>query len=399
MRPIHHALVLNLHQPAGNLQELWQKNPWEAKEILFALDRIPRSLWGYEDLARVHLSLSGTLLETLSDPEFQAKAYGTVDLGSLLWYYQNTALFEILGTAYYHPVLPLIPQADWKEQLVRWLGIGRHLFWREKFQGFWPPEMGFCMELIPLLCELGYRYVLVDSEHVEPITPMDWPKLMYRPHLARYQGKEIVVIVRDRDLSNAQESGLEPEWFCREVEERTRWCDAPPLVTTCTDGDNGGWFRNVTYGANFWTAFYVPMLERARCDPSVPQPIFIHDYLDRYGAHGEVKVHTGAWNTGWHHGRGFIQWTGSQRQKEGLAAIHSFSQRLHELKRCVAESHYRDLKLEELLERAMGCLLRAETSCNFFWGEAWVERAERDLKAAEESLAAAEKRLRAQDYL
>ena len=67
MNIIHHALVLNLHQPAGNLQELLDHNPWETHEILYALDRIPRSLWGYEDIARVHLSLSGTLLETLAD--------------------------------------------------------------------------------------------------------------------------------------------------------------------------------------------------------------------------------------------------------------------------------------------------------------------------------------------
>jgi hypothetical protein len=67
---IFHALVLNLHQPSGNLEALLAGNEWEAKEILYALDRIPRSLWPYEDIARVHLSVSGTLLETLSNPSF-----------------------------------------------------------------------------------------------------------------------------------------------------------------------------------------------------------------------------------------------------------------------------------------------------------------------------------------
>ena len=63
---------------------------WEAKEILWAMDRIPRSLWAYEDVGRVHLSLSGTLLETLSSPGFQDRVYGIADCGSLLWYLQNT---------------------------------------------------------------------------------------------------------------------------------------------------------------------------------------------------------------------------------------------------------------------------------------------------------------------
>jgi len=86
-----HALVLNLHQPTGNLQHLLAHREWEAKEILFAMDRIPRSLWDYEDVARVHLSLSGTLLETLSNGDFQHQVYGIVDCGSLLWRLQKRA--------------------------------------------------------------------------------------------------------------------------------------------------------------------------------------------------------------------------------------------------------------------------------------------------------------------
>jgi hypothetical protein len=34
------------------------------------------------------------------------------------------------------------------------------------------------------------------------------------------------------------------------------------------------------------------------------------------------------------------------------------------------------------LEEAQWRLLRAETSCNFFWGEAWVERCQKDLNDA-----------------
>ena len=88
--------------------------------------------------------------------------YGIVDCGSLLWYLQNEKIIEILGTAYYHPVLPLVPQSDWDEQLERWQGLGAHLFGRDRFDGCWPPELGFCMELIPALRRGGYRYVIVD---------------------------------------------------------------------------------------------------------------------------------------------------------------------------------------------------------------------------------------------
>lgn len=390
---VHHALVLNLHQPANNLEYLLEHRAWEAKEILYAMDRMPRILWGYEDVARVHLALSGTLLETLSNPEFQQRVYGIVDCGSLLWHLQNEALFEILGTGYYHPVLPLIPATDRPEHLERWQGVARHLLWRSRFPGFWPPEMGFAMELIPLLRAFGYRYVLVDSEHVEAVTEMSWEELRYRPHLARYGDDEITVIVRDRDLSNAQESGMELAWFFNEVKERTKWCDFPPLITTCTDGENGGWFRNTTDGANFWTAFYRPFMDQVRAGTAPIQPTFIDDYLNLHGAHGEVRVNTGAWNTGWHHGRDFTQWTGSDAQKHTLGQVEHLSKLIHDTLWQAREMGVQDPAIRNDLEDALWHLLRGETSCNFYWGEAWVHKAETDLEQALQSITRARQQM------
>jgi hypothetical protein len=379
---IFHALVLNLHQPSGNLEELLANNEWEAKEILYALDRIPRSLWPYEDIARVHLSLSGALLETLSNPTFQGRVYGIVKCGELLWHLQNRRIFQILGTGYYHPVLPLTPPADWEEQLKRWKGIAGHLFWRADFSGFWPPEMSFSMELIPTLKRFGYRYVVVDSEHIEPVTPMRWEEVRYRPHIARHDGDEIIVVVRDRELSYAQESGMDHGWFMHEVHERAKHCDFAPLVTTCTDGDNGGWFRNASPKGNFWGVMYQPLLERVRRDETEVRPVFIDDYLNEHGAHGEVRVRTAAWNTGWHNGVGFTQWTGSQAQKDALQRVAEASRALHERLERAGPQGDHNAETRRRLSEAQWRLLRAETSCNFFWGEVWLARCHKDLDDA-----------------
>ncbi|MEK7989404.1 MAG: hypothetical protein VSS52_000220 [Thiotrichaceae bacterium] len=382
---IYHALVLNLHQPSGNLEHLLKHNFWEAKEILWALDRIPRSLCGYEDVARVHLAMSGTLLETLKKPEFQDQVYGITKIGDFLWQLQNTQIFEILGTGFYHPVFPLTPAADWIEQLQRWQQMGQHLFWRTQFDGFWPPEMGFCMEMIPYLKRMGYRYVLVDSEHVEPVEEMSWQELRYRPHIAEYEGDEIIIIVRDRELSNAQESGMDFGWFEHEAHERTKWCNFPPLITTCTDGDNGGWFRNTNLSSNFWHVFYRKFLDNVRQGYTELRPTFIDEYLNKHGAFGQVKVHTAAWNTGWHNGTDFVQWTGSDLQKQALERVKQVSGAFHELKDEIQDSAH-SLDIQHLLSEAHWHLLRAETSCHFFWGESWVSRSHDDLDIVEQLL-------------
>jgi 4-alpha-glucanotransferase len=385
---VFHALVLNLHQPSGNLEALLADQEWEARQILFALDRMPRTLWHYEDVARVHLSLSGTLLETLSNPSFQERVYGIVKCGELLWHLQNQKIFQILGTGYYHPVLPLIPQADWYEQLIRWRGIARHLFWRENFNGFWPPEMAFTMELIPTLKRLGYRYVLVDSDYVEPLIPMGWDEIRYRPHIARYGGEEIIVIVRDRTLSDAQEAGMDCGWFMSEVHERVKHCNFPTLVTTCSDGDNGGWFRNISGKGNYWGVVYEPLLEKVRRNETEIRPIFIDDYLNQYGAHGVVNVRSGAWNTGWHNGVGFSQWTGAQPQKDALQRVAQTSYELHALWDRHSRGGGIDPEFARQYENVYWRLLRAETSCNFFWGEAWIDRCHKDLDEVARWLAA-----------
>src|SRR5439155_21239012 len=210
--------------------------------------------------------------------------------------------------------------------------------------------------------------------HVAPLTSMRWEEIRYRRHLARYCGEEIIVVVRDRSSSDAQEAGMDHGWFMWEMHERTKYCDFPPLVTTCSDGENGGWFRNISGKGNFWGVVYQPVLDWVRRGETEIRPIFIDDYLNQFGAHGVVNVRTGAWNTGWHHGVDFLQWTGSKAQKDELKRVGEASRALHSAR------HRAGGKRE--LEQAHWRLLRAETSCNFFWGEAWVERCHRDLDEA-----------------
>ena len=384
MSPIHHAIGLSMHQPPGNLLTLHNSaERHEAKQILWCYDRVTRMLEGYEDVARLHLMFSGTLLKQLEDPAIAETFSDTLDLEDMLARYQRCQNIEYLGSGLYHPVFPLIPEADWLAQAGWWHGLGKKLLGRDWFPGFCPPEIAFSPEMIPTLAGLGYRYVIVDCWYLKPKGEMRWEELRYRPHVARHGGAEIIVVPLDRELSNAQSSGTSPWWIEKEIAERTKFCDFPALVTTWSDGENGGWFRNYNQHSNFWFSYYQPFLEKVRKEEYPVKPIFLTEYLERFGTLGEVKVNTAAWNTGDHSGLDFLQWTGSDAQKEALARVAEISQALQS---AFDNAYHKSVKdpegLRKELAEAQWHLLRAQTSCNFYWGEAWIYKCHNDLDAA-----------------
>ncbi|MFP4165397.1 MAG: glycoside hydrolase family 57 [Chitinispirillaceae bacterium] len=396
MAQIHHALGLHLHQPLGNLLALHNSEErWEAKQILWCYDRITRMLEGYEDIARLHISASGTLLKQLEDPAIRETFSDVVDISDFMERFKSSPI-QFVGSGLYHPVYPLIPKEDWDAQTEWWLGLGRHMLGRDCFEGFWPPEMGFCMEMIPMLKRHGFRYVVVDCWYIKPRREMRWEEKRYRPYIARYGGEEIVVVPRDRELSDAQESGLDPGWFQHEIYERTKHCDFPALVTTWTDGENGGWYRSTDILASFWGRFYHESLNRYRAGTLGYIPTHISEYLDKYYPTEEVEIYPGAWNTGDHWGGDFMQWTGSLMQKRGLDEIHKASRYYRQAKKTFDENGWDKGNPEEIrhmITKAYDAILVAETSCNFFWGSSWVHKSFDELEKAYRLLDAAMEKL------
>jgi 4-alpha-glucanotransferase len=389
--PINHALVLNLHQPSGNLEELFHSNAMIGKEILWAIDRIPRALWSpYEFIGRVHLSLSGTLLETLENQKFQSQVYGIAKCGDLLWYLQNYRIIDIVGTAYYHPILPLIPEDDREEHLIRWIKKGSHLFWRQfSGKGFWPPELGFCEEMIPMLVKLGYRYVLVDDWQIDAPEEIMGKKIRYYPHYASFGKEKIIVVVRDSILSNLLKEGKlwNLDHFIYELNHRTEHCEQEPLVTTCFDGDHGEWFRNSNERGNFWSVLYQPFLNKVLAQQCNIKPTFIDEYLNKHPPLDSdiIKIKKGAWNAG-KGADGFAPWNQYPKQKDAFEKIEKVSSRLHLYQKRVKSATKNIYELQYNLNEAYWRLLRSETSCNFFWNGERIDKCFKDLNDANDWL-------------
>lgn len=374
MREIYHALGLHMHQPPGNIDLLLQENDWEAKQIVLCYERPLKYVKKYADIAQLHLGFSGILLDQLLNETIIKALSATVDLKRMMEEYPVAKGIEFLGMGYYHPLFPLIPMEDWEPQIRKWKQRAEELGFHAN--GFWPPEMGFAMEMIPVLEKTGFTYVVVDNVHIKPLKGETKREgISYKPYIASYNGAEIIVIPRDRDLSNAQQSGLNTDWFEHEVVHKTEGCEGHCLVTTWSDGENGGWFRQLHEPSGFWGHFFAPYMERVRSGTSPITPITLSEYLKENQPEEYVHVQTGAWNVANTSGYDFSHWQGSEMQKKGLEEIWSVSKQFHELEKSGKLSAVMRNQIEELI-------LRAETSCNFFWGDAWVHRVYEDTREA-----------------
>lgn len=371
---IYHALGLHLHQPPGNMMTMLHHAEYEGIGVIHAYDRIVKYAHRFKDIARIHVGISGVLIDQLTDPEVQRAYAPHIDINGMLQGYRNASNIEILGMGHFHPVFPLIPKDDWEEQLAygrkRIIEVLHH-----EPEGFWPPEMAFTIEMIPAIVKAGYKYLLVDSMHLRPQKTYDSGRPdIFTAYIAEYKGYKIPVIPRNRDISNAQESGMDAGWFKNEVMHKVKESpnpDQPRLVCTWSDGENGGWFRNMDDMAGFWGHFYSPFMEQVRSEGPIT-PIKISEYLEQYPPVEKADIQTGAWNVGHTSGEDFSQWNGSDTQKAGVDEIAKVSRYYWELAEKLRSMPENELK--EKLAHARKLILEAETSCFLFWGDSWVPK-------------------------
>jgi len=382
MAEVYHALGLHMHQPPNNLKLLIETNQWEAKQIILCYERPLRYAHQYKESARLNIGFSGTLLEQLTDPHIVDRYRQIIDLPQMLAAYREVENIEWIGMGYFHPIFPLIPMEDWELQLLRGREKIKEVFGKEPC-GFWPSEMAFCMEMIPSLKRCGYEYVVVDSVHIKAPEGKSREDTTYQPHLARYEEYEITIIPRDRDISNAQESGMDAGWFKNELEYKTKFASSPCLVTTWSDGENGGWFRQIAEEAGFWGHYFAPYMDKVISQEVTITPVMISDYLNRNKPTNSVEVQTGAWNVGTTSGYDFSQWAGSEPQKKAMKEVWEISTHYHQLmEQSTQVGKVYTAKVESLLRQAEHWLLRAETSCYFFWGDAWLQKVYDNIKQA-----------------
>ncbi|MEM2047652.1 MAG: hypothetical protein QXZ06_07210 [Candidatus Jordarchaeales archaeon] len=358
MPRIHHALGLHFHQPPGNIEFLLSTEREEALRILRCYTRPLKHL--SSGVAPINMSISGVLMDQMLRVHVDELEE---ELGVTLRKYASLPNVEVLATGFYHPIFPLIPEDDWKPHIVRWIRLAKRVGF--KFSGFWPPELGFTMKMIPLLSELGFKYVVVDGRYIDG-RGVDGA---YRPYIAEYSGAEITVIPRNEQFSRILAGGADASSFVKALRSETSRFRGDLLVTTWFDGENGDWLRG-TLSGNFWDSFFKPYVSLLEQDDEVTLTS-ISSFLREHPPEDHASIRTGAWRTFSNDGEFFTQWAGLEAQRLALARVWEASMWLRRIKTLIGDSEKSDFKELQVAEEH---LLRAQTSCNFFWEDKWLHK-------------------------
>ncbi|MDO9534703.1 MAG: glycoside hydrolase family 57 protein [Bacillota bacterium] len=144
---------------------------------------------------------------------------------------QEKGQIEIITTAYYHPIVPLLIdnhsalraspglslpkrfrfENDARTQVKMTVDQYYRLFGTGP-RGFWPPEQAVSPEMLPLIVDEGFKWTISDEQILAKSMDLEIyrdgyghvlnPEVLYRPYLASGEGAEIPIIFRDHHLSD-----------------------------------------------------------------------------------------------------------------------------------------------------------------------------------------------------
>lgn len=148
------ANVLHIYQPPTQTKSVVDVVVRESYEHILSL------LKQYPTLS-LTLNIPGSLLELLD-------MYGHTHIMSGIAHYIKEGRIELLGTAMYHPILPLIPQHEIRRQIHLHNETSKKYFGDAYApRGFFAPEMAYSKDVGYIVKEMGFSYIILDEIHTE----------------------------------------------------------------------------------------------------------------------------------------------------------------------------------------------------------------------------------------
>lgn len=217
---VYWAPILHFYQPPTQFPAVLKKICDESYRPLIAL-------LGEFERARASVNINGSLTQMLLD-------CGHQDIVDGLRRLAEERRIEFLGSAMYHPILPLVPPSEAARQIQLNHATNRRAFGDVYAPvGFFPPELAYGPALADVVAQSGHRWILVSGV----ACPTAWP--VRRIH--RIEGHaELSVLFRDDIVSNRISfKDIDGFGFIDHLRALGRE-DAPSYVVTAMDAETFG---------------------------------------------------------------------------------------------------------------------------------------------------------------
>ena len=273
------APLLHIYQPPTQDLKILKKIDKECYKPLF-------SVLEYHDNAKFSLNINGVLIELLYQ-------YGLSDSMDLLKNLVSENKIEVVGTAKYHPILPLIPKKEIQHQIQINEEMNRKEFGRWKGIGFFPPELAISGTVAKFIRQLGYKWILMSGI----ACPVEWPydKIYTSPN-------GLQLFFRDDILSNKISfKNVTAKVFVKEIKEifqkdanvkSTPIKEIDRYIVTAMDGETFG-----HHIPHYEKTFLKKVLDLIKNDENI-QIVFISD-LDKHFPIAKKKItpRDSSWST------------------------------------------------------------------------------------------------------
>lgn len=272
----HWAQLLHFYQPPTQTHEILRKVADESyRPLLRVLHEHPNT--------RVAVNIQGVLTDLLRE-------HGMQDVVDSLRALAEKGRVEFVGTGKYHPILPLVPEAERKRSIADNASTNSAAFgpaWSTP--GFFPPEMCFSPEIVPSIEAAGHSWFIMSGVGC----PAEWP--VDRVYRVRGVARELAVLFRD-DVRSNRISFRETDAH-RFVDDLSKIGGSEDAyVVTAMDAETfghhiGGWEQQ------FLGATLSLLDHQRRRGGSRVEMVFPTEVVSRYPAGETVVPHPSSWST------------------------------------------------------------------------------------------------------
>lgn len=270
------ALLLHFYQPPTQTHDVLVKVAEESYRPLIAVLRAHEN-------ARVAVNLQGVLTELLLE-------HGLGDVVGGLRELAEMGRVEFVGSGKFHPILPLIPEAERKRQIAENARTNRAALGRAwNPRGFFPPEMCYSRDILGAVHAAGHEWLIVSGV----ACPVEWPvDVVCRVPV---NGAQLRVLFRDDIRSNRISfKETNPEGFLDDLARVGEGKDA--YVVTAMDAETYG--HHIRDWEREFLGATLSLLagEAAAGSPRVGM-VFPSELMELFPDGPVVEPHASSWST------------------------------------------------------------------------------------------------------